>query len=74
MPNEMIKTEIETIKGSIVATLRPRLHHKGIELSLRVAEPMERQKILTRREQLEQLNRDYPGIERLCKELDLILT
>ena len=23
---------------------------------------------------LEQLNRDYPGIERLCKELDLILT
>ena len=74
VPNEMIKTEIETIKGSIVATLRQRLHHKGIELSLRVAEPMERQKILTRREQLEQLNRDYPGIERLCKELDLILT
>ena len=71
--NEIIKTEVETIKGSIVKTLQLYLHHAGISLSLRVAEQEERQKILTRREQFEQLRQQNPSLAKLCAEFDLDL-
>ena len=71
--NEIIKAEIEQIKGSILATLKMYLHHSNISLSLRVAERQEQTKILTRREQFELMTNDNPSVEKLRVEFDLEL-
>ena len=62
VPNEIIKTEMETILRKMQATLRKYLHNSDITLSLRVAEQQEREKILTRREQLELMNDENPSV------------
>lgn len=71
--NEIIKAEVEQIKGSILATLKMYLHHSNITLSLRVAEKQEHAKILTRREQFELMTNDNPSVEKLRVEFDLEL-
>ena len=71
--NEIIKAEVEQIKGSILATLKMYLHHSNISLSLRVAERQEQTKILTRREQFELMTNDNPSVEKLRVEFDLEL-
>ena len=71
--NEIIKAEVEQIKGSILATLKMYLHHSNISLSLRVAERQEQIKILTRREQFELMTNDNPSVEKLRVEFDLEL-
>jgi DNA polymerase-3 subunit gamma/tau len=71
--NEIIKAEVEQIKGSILATLKMYLHHSNISLSLRVAERQEQTKILTRREQFELMTNDNPSVEKLRIEFDLEL-
>ena len=71
--NEIIKAEVEQIKGSILATLKLYLHHSNISLSLRVAEKQEQAKILTRREQFELMTNDNPSVEKLRIEFDLEL-
>ena len=73
VPNEIIKTEIEQIRGSILATLKLYLHNSSITLSLRVAEQEEKEKILTRREQFELLTSQNPSIEKLREVFDLEL-
>ena len=73
VPNEIIKDEMETIKGSIVKTLRIYLHNSSIVLSLRVSAPEERQKVLTRREQFEQIREHSPSVSKLCELFDLEL-
>ena len=73
VPNQIVKDEIETIKGSIVSTLRIYLHNCSITVDIRVAEQEEHVKILTRREQYELMEQQNPAIERLRKLFDLQL-
>ena len=71
--NELIKGEMEKIRGSILSTLKRDLHHSGIELDIRVEEQPEEVKMLTRREQFEAMTKSNPAIERLRVEFDLEL-
>jgi DNA polymerase-3 subunit gamma/tau len=71
--NELIKGEMEKIRGSILSTLKRDLHHSGIELDIRVEEQPEEVKMLTRREQFEEMTKSNPAIERLRVEFDLEL-
>ena len=73
VPNEIIKTEVEQIRGSILATLKMYLHNSGITMTLRVAEKQEQVKILSRREQFEEMTKDNPSVEKLREEFDLEL-
>jgi len=72
VPNEIIKTEVETIKGKILSTLKRDLHNSGITLTLRVAEH-QAQRILSRREQFEELERQNPAVALLRDLFDLEL-
>jgi DNA polymerase-3 subunit gamma/tau len=74
VPNEIVKDEMELIKGSIVNTLRMYLHNNGITLTIRVAEKEEREVILTRKQQFLKMVDDNPAVGRLCELLDLVLT
>ena len=71
--NEIIKAEMEQIKGSIVSTLKLYLHNSDITLSLVVAKPDSREKVLTRREQFEEMVRQNPSVEKLRVMFDLEL-
>ena len=73
VPNEIIKTEVEAIKNKIEATLRVYLHNDDIRLSLRVAEKVEQEKILTRREQFDLMVSRNPAVEKLRQAFDLEL-
>ena len=71
--NELIQSEMEKIRGSILSTLRRYLHNSGIELTIRVDENREQMRILTRREQFEELSKQNPSVETLLKTFDLEL-
>ena len=73
VPNEIIKTEMEQIRGSILATLKLHLHNSTITLTLRVAKQEEKAKLLTRREQFELLTSQNAAIEKLREAFDLEL-
>ena len=73
VPNEIIKTEMEQIKGSILATLKMYLHNSSITMRLRVAEKEEQEKILSRREQFEAMAAANPSVEKLRAVFDLEL-
>jgi len=73
VPNEIIKTEMENIKKSILSTLKIYLHNKDITLTLRVAEQQEQRPILSRREQYEEMERQNPAIAKLKEVFDLEL-
>ena len=62
-----------TIKGSIVNTLKLYLQNKAITLNMRLAERQEQVKILTRREQFEEMSKQNPAVEKLRDMLDLEL-
>ena len=71
--NELIQSEMEKIRGSILSTLRVYLHNSSIELTIRVDENREQTKILTRREQFEELSKQNPSVEKLLVAFDLEL-
>ena len=71
--NELIQSEMDKIRGSILSTLRMYLHNSGIELTIRVDENREQMKILTRREQVEELTRQNPSVGKLLAAFDLEL-
>ena len=73
VPNEIIKTEVEAIKGSIVKTLQINLHNSAITLTLSVAKQEERQKILTQREKFELMSNNNKAVGKLQEALDLEL-
>ena len=73
VPNEIIKTEVENIKGSILATLKMYLRNSGITLTLRIAAQEEKVKLLTRREQFELMSSQNPSVEKLRELFDLEL-
>ena len=71
--NELALQQMEEIKGSIVKTLQIYLHNKSITLSMRVAEHEEQEKILSRREQYELMEKENPSILKLRDLLSLEL-
>ena len=71
--NELIKGEMEKIRGSILSTLKMYLHHSGIVLDIRVEEQPEEVKVLSRREQFEEMTKNNPAIEKLRTEFELEL-
>lgn len=71
--NSIMLDQLTAIKGSVVNTLKLYLHNNGITLSMRLAEHNEQVKVLTRREQFEEMSRQNPSIEKLRSLLDLEL-
>ena len=71
--NQLAMQQVEEIKGSIVKTLQIYLHNKSITLSIRVAEHEEQEKILSRREQYELMEKENPSIGKLRDLLSLEL-
>ena len=71
--NQLAMQQMEEIKGSIVKTLKVYLRNKSITLSMRVAEHEEQEKILSRREQYELMEKENPSIGKLRDLLSLEL-
>ena len=71
--NELIREELEKIHGSIVNTLKVYLHNSNITLDIRVDEHREEVKIMTRREQFEELTKTNPSVEKLRIAFELEL-
>ena len=71
--DELIKQEIEEIQGSIAKTLQIYLHNDHLKLSVRVAEQKEKVKILSRKEQYDQMAEKNPAVAKLQQAFDLEL-
>ena len=71
--NELIKQEIEEIQGSISKTLQIYLHNNSLKLTVRVAEQKEKVKILSRKEQYDQMAEKNPAVKKLQQAFDLEL-
>ena len=71
--NQLALEQMEQIKGSIVNTLKLHLHNKDITLSMRIAEHQGRERILSRREQYELMEKENPSIAKLRELLSLEL-
>ena len=71
--NELALQQMEEIKSKIIKTLQVYLHNNAITLSLRVAERQEQEKILSRREQYEMMEKENPSIAKLRNLLNLEL-
>ena len=71
--NELIKQEIEEIRGSIAKTLQIYLNNTNLKLSVRVAEQKEKVKILSRKEQYDQMAEKNPAVTKLQQAFDLEL-
>ena len=71
--NQIMFDQIAAIKGSIINTLKRYLHNSEIDLIMRLAEKHEQVKILTRREQFEEMSKKNPSVEKLRSLLDLEL-
>ena len=71
--NDLIKQEIEDIKGSITKTLQIYLHNNQLHIEVIVSEQQEMPKILSRREQYEEMAENNPAVAKLQQALDLEL-
>lgn len=71
--NQIMLDQMQTIKGSIQNTLKLYLHNNAITLTLRLAEHHGQVKVLSRREQFEEMSKQNPSIEKLRSLLDLEL-
>lgn len=71
--NQIMLDQMQTIKGSILNTLKLYLHNNDITFNMRLAEHHEQIKILNRREQFEEMSKQNPAINKLRGLLDLEL-
>jgi DNA polymerase-3 subunit gamma/tau len=71
--NQLAMEQMEQIKGSIVNTLKRDLHNQAITLSMRVAEHKKGERILSRREQYELMEKENPSVAKLREIFDLNL-
>mgnify|MGYP002521841861 CR=1 FL=1 len=71
--NQLVYDQVNEIKNKIAATLKIYLHNSFIELSVRLAEQKEQVKILTRREQFEEMSKKNPALEKLRQLMELEL-
>jgi DNA polymerase-3 subunit gamma/tau len=63
--NQLAYEQMEQIKGSILNTLKLYLHNSAITFTIRLAEHHEQVKILSRREQFEQMEKENPSVTKL---------
>ena len=71
--NDLIKQEIEDIKGSITKTLQIYLHNNQLHIEVSVSEQTERPTIKSRREQYEEMAEKNPAVTKLQQAFDLEL-
>ena len=71
--NNLVKEQIEQIQKNIVSTLKLHMHNSAITLTLTVAEHDGPVRILTRREQYEQMEQKNPSVGKLREIFDLEL-
>ena len=71
--NQLAMDQMEQIKGSILKTLKIRLHNNAITLSMRIAEHQEGEPVLSRKDQYELIVKENPAIGRLRELFDLVL-
>ena len=71
--SNMFHDEIHQIRGRLEATLARELHNGSIKISVRVAEPSERKKILSPKDTLELLLNETESLKLLQSQLDLEL-
>ena len=71
--NDLIKQELEDIKGSITKTLQIYLHNNQLQIEVSVNEQKEVAKILSRREQYEEMAEKNPAVTKLQQAFDLEL-
>ena len=71
--NELIKQDMEAIYKSIVKTLQLHLHNDQITFNILVSDQKEQTKILSRREQFEEMSKTNPAIAKLQQAFELEL-
>lgn len=71
--NQLIFDQLQEVKGSVVKTLQIYLHNRQITLDIKVNESTEPIKILTRKEQFDEMSKKNPAIEQLRELLSLDL-
>ena len=72
--NELIKQDMETIRKSILKTLQLHLHNSQITFTILVSDQKDQgKKILSRREQFEEMRKTNPAVAKLQQEFDLEL-
>ncbi len=71
--NALALEQMQTIKGSIVNTLKQRLHNSQITLNILQAEATGLDRALTRREQYEEMEKENSAVGQLRKMLNLEL-
>ncbi len=71
--NALALEQMQRIKGSIVNTLKQRLHNAQITLNLLQAEAVSQERALTRREQFTEMEKEYPAVGQLREMLSLEL-
>ena len=71
--NELIKQDMEAIQKSILKTLQLHLNNQQITFTILVSDQKEPTKILSRREQFEEMRKTKPAIAKLQQVLDLEL-
>ncbi len=71
--NGLVLEQMEKIKGSIVNTLKLYLHNNAITMKMTMEEQSKGMRILTRREQYEELSKQNPAVATLCELFGLEL-
>ncbi len=71
--NQQLLDEVRKLERRITSTLRMNLGNSEIVLAMRLAEPSEVKRILTKREMLEELKNTNQGMARLMSRFDLEL-
>jgi DNA polymerase-3 subunit gamma/tau len=71
--NELIKQDMEAIHKSIVKTLQLHLHNNQLTFTILVSDQKEQTRILSRREQFEEMSKINPAVAKLQQAFDLEL-
>ena len=71
LDNQIILTQVASIKPRIKATLAKELNNGQINIDWRVAQGAEVKKLLTKRESFEEMKKENPALAKLCQTLNL---
>ena len=71
--NDLIRQDMEKILKSITKTLQIYLRNVNISLTILVSDKPEKERILTRREQFEEMSKENPAVETLRQVFNLEL-
>ena len=71
--NELIKQDMEAIHKSILKTLQMYLHNAQITFTIQVSDQKDQPKVLSRRQQFEEMSKINPAVAKLQQAFDLEL-